>query len=152
MFLQLKVCESKQSVHLIFCPNWPRLSVPVSNCFQLVDCVTRLSNSETLTLVIDSFGTTEASIFCVLSSLVRMMESFYYLKVFICVDQLFWYRLTIFSLSTGFKINEGKIVKIDWPLSLLGRQMKSESAIAWHIFVKWWWRTNHTSQKGSSII
>eukprot|EP00092_Neocalanus_flemingeri_P005720 GFUD01006160.1.p1 GENE.GFUD01006160.1~~GFUD01006160.1.p1 ORF type:complete len:1193 (+),score=156.97 GFUD01006160.1:67-3645(+) len=72
--LQLEVCERKQSVQLIFCPNWPHLSVPVSNCVHLVDCVTRLSQTDKPTIVIDSFGATEASIFCVLSSLVRMMD------------------------------------------------------------------------------
>ena len=84
--LQLEVCESKQSVQLIFCPNWPHLSVPVSNCVHLVDCVTRLSHSETPTLVIDSFGATEASIFCVLSSLVRMMD------LEDSVDVFYWFK------------------------------------------------------------
>lgn len=84
--LQLEVCESKQSVQLIFCPNWPHLSVPVSNCVHLVDCVTRLSNSEKPTLVIDSFGATEASIFCVLSSLVRMMD------LEDSVDVFYWFK------------------------------------------------------------
>ena len=73
-------------MQLIFCPNWPHLSVPVSNCFHLVDCVTRLSNLEKQTLVIDSFGATEASIFCVLSSLVRMMD------LEDSVDVFYWFK------------------------------------------------------------
>jgi hypothetical protein len=28
-------------VQLIFCPNWPHQSVPVSNCVHLVDCVAK---------------------------------------------------------------------------------------------------------------
>ena len=84
--LQLEVCESKQSGQLIFCPNWPHLSVPVSNCFHLVDCVTRLSNSETPPLVIAIFGATEACIFCVLSSLVRMMD------LEDSVDVCYWFK------------------------------------------------------------
>ena len=30
-------------VQLVLCPSWPHLSVPVSNCVHLVDCVTRLA-------------------------------------------------------------------------------------------------------------
>ena len=71
---------------MIFCPNWPHLSIPVSNCVHLVDCVTRLSQSDTPTLVIDSFGATEASIFCVLSSLVRMMD------LEDSVDVFYWFK------------------------------------------------------------
>merc|ERR1719237_1608509 len=55
-----------QAVQLIFCPNWPHLSVPVSNCVHLVDCLTRLADPEKPTVVIDSFGATEAAIFVVL--------------------------------------------------------------------------------------
>lgn len=61
-------------VQLIFCPNWPHLSVPVSNCVHLVDCLTRLAHTDKPTVVIDSFGATEAAIFIVLSSLVRQMD------------------------------------------------------------------------------
>jgi len=63
-----------QAVQLIFCPNWPHLSVPVSNCVHLVDCLTRLADPEKPTVVIDSFGATEAAIFVVLCSLVRQMD------------------------------------------------------------------------------
>jgi protein tyrosine phosphatase len=59
---------------LIFCPNWPHLSVPVSNCVHLVDCLTRVAQPDKPTVVIDSFGATEAAIFVVLCSLVRQMD------------------------------------------------------------------------------
>jgi len=66
--------ETSLGVQLIFCPNWPHLSVPVSNCVHLVDCLTRLATPDKPTVVIDSFGATEAAIFIVLSSLVRQMD------------------------------------------------------------------------------
>ena len=75
------------AVQLIFCPNWPHLSVPVSNCVHLVDCVTRLAHSDKPTVIIDSFGATEAAIFTCLCSLVRQMDLeenvdvFYWFKV-----------------------------------------------------------------------
>lgn len=75
------------AVQLIFCPNWPHLSVPVSNCVHLVDCITRLAHSDKPTVIIDSFGATEAAIFTCLCSLVRQMDLeenvdvFYWFKV-----------------------------------------------------------------------
>jgi len=66
--------KSSLAVQLIFCPNWPHLSVPVSNCVHLVDCLTRLAQPDKPAVVIDSFGATEAAIFIVLSSLVRQMD------------------------------------------------------------------------------
>ena len=84
--LQLEVEDMKHSVQIIFCPNWPHLSVPVSNCVHLVDCVSRLSSPDKPTIVIDSFGATEAAIFCVLSSLVRMMD------MEDSVDVFYWFK------------------------------------------------------------
>ena len=74
------------SVQVIFCPNWPHLSVPVSNCVHLVDCVTRLSSPDKPILVLDSYGATEAAIFCVLSSLVKMLD------LEDCVDVFYWFK------------------------------------------------------------
>jgi hypothetical protein len=66
------------SVQLIFCPNWPHQSIPVSNCVHLVDMVAKLLPGDGggggPVVVMDSFGATEAAIFCVLSSLVRQMD------------------------------------------------------------------------------
>jgi hypothetical protein len=66
------------SVQLIFCPNWPHQSIPVSNCVHLVDMVAKLlpgdGDGGGPVVVMDSFGATEAAIFCVLSSLVRQMD------------------------------------------------------------------------------
>ena len=84
--LQLELEEMKHSVQIIFCPNWPHLSVPVSNCVHLVDCVSRLTSPDKPTIVIDSFGATEAAIFCVLSSLVRMMD------MEDSVDVFYWFK------------------------------------------------------------
>ena len=84
--LQLQVEDMKHSVQIIFCPNWPHLSVPVSNCVHLVDCVSRLASQDKPTMVIDSFGATEAAIFCVLSSLVRMMD------MEDSVDVFYWFK------------------------------------------------------------
>ena len=67
-------------VQLIFCPNWPHQSIPVSNCVHLVDCVAKLVDpkgpvvADGPVVVMDSFGATEAAIFCVLSSLVKQMD------------------------------------------------------------------------------
>jgi hypothetical protein len=70
-------------VQLIFCPNWPHQSIPVSNCVHLVDCVAKLAEASRLAaaagdvgpvVVMDSFGATEAAIFCVLASLVKQMD------------------------------------------------------------------------------
>ena len=41
-------------VQLVLCPSWPHLSVPVSNCVHLVDCVTRLASGQLLLL--DTLG------------------------------------------------------------------------------------------------
>ena len=109
---------------MIFCPNWPHLSIPVSNCVHLVDCVTRLSQSDTPTLVIDSFGATEASIFCVLSSLVRMMDLedsvdvFYWFKsvhlcrpgVWVSPDNLLFLYRVMAELCSINKISEQPIL------------------------------------------
>ena len=109
---------------MIFCPNWPHLSIPVSNCVHLVDCVTRLSQSDTPTLVIDSFGATEASIFCVLSSLVRMMDLedsvdvFYWFKsvhlcrpgVWVSPDNLLFLYRVMAELGSINKISEQPIL------------------------------------------
>jgi len=84
--LQLEISEAKHIVQLVFCPNWPHLSVPVSNCVHLVDCIQRLMQSDKPTIVIDTFGATEASIFCVLSSLVRMMDLEDHIDVF------YWFK------------------------------------------------------------
>jgi hypothetical protein len=66
------------SVQLIFCPNWPHQSIPVSNCVHLVDMVAKLLPGDGggggPVVVMDSFGATEAAIFCVLASLVRQMD------------------------------------------------------------------------------
>ncbi len=65
------------TVQLIFCPNWPHQSIPVSNCVHLVDMVAKLLPGDGgggPVVVMDSFGATEAAIFCVLSSLVRQMD------------------------------------------------------------------------------
>ena len=67
-------------MQLIFCPNWPHQSIPVSNCVHLVDCVAKLVDpkgpvvADGPVVVMDSFGATEAAIFCVLSSLVKQMD------------------------------------------------------------------------------
>ena len=109
---------------MIFCPNWPHLSIPVSNCVHLVDCVTRLSQSDTPTIVIDSFGATEASIFCVLSSLVRMMDLedsvdvFYWFKsvhlcrpgVWVSPDNLLFLYRVMAELCSINKISEQPIL------------------------------------------
>jgi hypothetical protein len=72
-----------RTVQLIFCPNWPHQSIPVSNCVHLVDCVAKLAEASRLAaaagdvgpvVVMDSFGATEAAIFCVLASLVKQMD------------------------------------------------------------------------------
>ena len=86
VILELVVEELRHRVQIIFCPNWPHLSVPVSNCVHLVDCVSRLSSQDKPTLLIDSFGATEAAIFCVLSSLVRMMD------LEDSVDVFYWFK------------------------------------------------------------
>ena len=39
--LQLEGGGPATGVQLIFCPNWPHQSVPVSNCVHLVDCVAK---------------------------------------------------------------------------------------------------------------
>ena len=76
------------SLQVVFCPNWPHLSVPVSNCVHLVDCVTRLAaaHPDKPTLVMDSFGATEAAIFTVLASLVRMLDTEDWVDVF------YWFK------------------------------------------------------------
>ena len=84
--LQMEMEEVVHVVQMIFCPNWPHLSVPVSNCVHLVDCITRLASNDKPTLVIDSFGATEAAIFVVLSSLVRMLD------LEDCVDVFYWFK------------------------------------------------------------
>jgi hypothetical protein len=81
-----------RSVQLIFCPNWPHQSVPVSNCVHLVDCVAKLLQAPVdagmsasglsasglsangPVVVMDSFGATEAAIFCVLSGVVKQLD------------------------------------------------------------------------------
>ena len=92
MRLELQHGDTVRQVEIVFCPNWPHLSVPVSlyivctrlavndvlqvsNCVHLVDCLARLSAPDLPTIVMDTFGATEAAIFCVLSSLVRMMDT-----------------------------------------------------------------------------
>ena len=80
------VISGDHVVQVIFCPNWPHLSVPVSNCVHLVDCVSRLSSPDKPVLVLDSYGATEAAIFCVLSSLVRMLD------LEDCVDVFYWFK------------------------------------------------------------
>ena len=75
-------------MQVVFCPNWPHLSVPVSNCVHLVDCITRLAaaHPDKPTLVMDSFGATEAAIFTVLASLVRMLDTEEWTDVF------YWFK------------------------------------------------------------
>jgi len=82
--LRLETQGEQHSVQVVFCPNWPHLSVPVSNCVHLVDCVTRLAatSPDKPTLVMDSFGATEAAIFTVLASLVRMLDTEEWVDIF----------------------------------------------------------------------
>lgn len=84
--LELELEDTKHTVQMIFCPNWPHLSVPVSNCVHLVDCVSRLTVLDKPVMLIDTFGATEAAIFCVLSSLVRMMD------MEDSVDVFYWFK------------------------------------------------------------
>ena len=84
--LHLQLEEMKQTVQMIFCPNWPHLSVPVSNCVHLVDCVSRLTKQDKPVMLIDSFGATEAAIFTVLASLVRMLDTEEWVDVF------YWFK------------------------------------------------------------
>jgi len=114
------------SVQVVFCPNWPHLSVPVSNCVHLVDCVTRLASAhpDKPTLVMDSFGATEAAIFTVLASLVRMLDTeewvdvFYWFKcvhlarpgVWVSPDNLLFLYRVMGELCT---INKGALASSD---------------------------------------